>query len=94
MMFDEPACGGTRKQILDAKGDLACHRGWVAAAARSHVTMDVENPQPTANPTRPFGGIATALVIGNTLWLGSYQMDRAAWRELPGIKPGIKPGLK
>jgi hypothetical protein len=23
-------------------------------------------------------------VIGKTLWLSSFQMDRAAWRMLPG----------
>ena len=28
---DEPACGGTRKEIVERKGDLNCHRGWVAA---------------------------------------------------------------
>ena len=31
MMFDEPACGGTRKEIQDAHGNMNCHRGWVAA---------------------------------------------------------------
>jgi hypothetical protein len=36
-------------------------------------------------PNPAFGGIATALVIGNTLWMGSYQMDRAAYRTLPGV---------
>jgi uncharacterized protein YfaQ (DUF2300 family) len=35
-------------------------------------------------PNPVFGGIATALVIGKTLWLSSFQMDRAAWRMLPG----------
>jgi hypothetical protein len=35
-------------------------------------------------PNPVFGGIATALVIGKTLWLSSFQMDRAAWRALPG----------
>ena len=43
MMFDEPACGGTRKQIQDAHGNMNCHRGWVASAARSQ-GHDLENP--------------------------------------------------
>ena len=84
MMFDEPACGGTRKQILDAKGDLACHRGWVAAEL-DPVTMAWKILS-YGEPNPAFGGIATALVIGNTLWMGSYQMDRAAYRQLPGLK--------
>lgn len=84
MMFDEPACGGTRKQILDAKGDLACHRGWVAAQL-DPVIMDWKILA-YGEPNPAFGGIATALVMGRTLWMGSYQMDRAAYRELPGIR--------
>lgn len=84
MMFDEPACGGTRKQILDAKGDLNCHRGWVAAQ------LDPNTMQWTilayGEPNRAFGGIATALVMGNTLWISSFQMDRVAWRTLPRPK--------
>jgi hypothetical protein len=82
MMFDEPTCGGTRKQIQDAHGNLNCHRGWVAAqldpVAMSWNILAYGEPNPA------FGGIATALVIGNTLWLSSYQMDRAAYRPLPG----------
>lgn len=82
MMYDEPACGGTRKQIQDAHGNLNCHRGWVAAqldpvAMQWHV-LGYGEPNPD------FGGIATALVIGKTLWLSSFQMDRAAYRPLPG----------
>jgi hypothetical protein len=81
MMFDEPACGGTRKQIQDAHGNLNCHRGWVAAqldpvAMTWHILAYGE-------PNPDFGGIATALVTGNTLWLSSFQMDRVAWRALP-----------
>jgi len=82
MMFDEPACGGTRKQILDRGGDLACKRGWVAAqldpAAMTWTILAYGEPNPA------FGGIATALVIGDTLWLSSYSEDRIASRTLPG----------
>jgi len=35
-------------------------------------------------PNPSFGGIATGLVIGKTLWISSFQMDRVAWRSLPG----------
>ena len=90
MMYDEPACGGTRKQIQDAHGDMNCHRGWVAAeldpaAMRWHILAYGE-------PNPSFGGIATALVMDKTLWLSSFQMDRAAWRPLPG--PGAVSSAK
>ena len=81
MMFDEPACGGTRKQILDAKGNLNCHRGWVAGQ------LDPVTMQWTilayGEPNPAFGGIATALVVGDMLWISSFQMDRVAYRKLP-----------
>ena len=84
MMYDEPACGGTRKQILDRGGELACKRGWVAAeldpTAMTWTILAYGEPNPA------FGGIATALVIGDTLWLSSYTEDRVAWRTLPGRK--------
>ncbi len=84
MMFDEPACGGTRKQIQDAKGNLSCHRGWVVSEldpkAMRWKILAYGEPNPL------FGGIATGLVIGNTLWIGSFQMDRVAYRTLPGPK--------
>jgi hypothetical protein len=82
MMFDEPACGGTRKQIQDAHGNMNCHRGWVVSqldpAAMTWKILGYGEPNPA------FGGIATGLVIGKTLWISSFQMDRAAYRALPG----------
>jgi hypothetical protein len=82
MMFDEPACGGTRKQIQDAHGNMNCHRGWVVSqldpAAMTWKILGYGEPNPA------FGGIATGLVIGKTLWISSFQMDRAAYRSLPG----------
>lgn len=84
MMFDEPACGGTRKQIQDAHGNMNCHRGWVASQldpkAMTWKILAYGEPNPD------FGGIATALIINKTLWLSSFQMDRAAYRPLPGPK--------
>jgi hypothetical protein len=61
---------------------MSCHRGWVAAEldpkAMRWKILAYGEPNPS------FGGIATALVMGNTLWLSSFQMDRAAYRTLPG----------
>jgi hypothetical protein len=84
MMFDEPACGGTRKQIQDAHGNMNCHRGWVVSqldpkAMRWRILAYGE-------PNPVFGGIATGLVTAKTLWISSFQMDRVAWRPLPGLK--------
>ena len=85
MMFDEPACGGTRKQIQDAHGNMNCHRGWVVSQldpkAMTWRILAYGEPNPS------FGGIATGLVIGKTLWISSFQMDRAAYRMLPGAQP-------
>lgn len=82
MMFDEPACGGTRAQILAAHRDLSCHRGWVAAQldpkAMHWTILAYGEPNPA------FGGIATALVIGKTLWLSSFQESKVAYLPLPG----------
>lgn len=81
MMFDEPSCGGTRKQIQDHKGNMNCHRGWVAGQ------LDPTTMEWTilayGEPNPAFGGIATALVMGDTLWISSFQMDRLAYRPLP-----------
>jgi hypothetical protein len=82
MMFDEPTCGGTRKQIQDAHGNMNCHRGWVVSQldpkAMRWKILAYGEPNPS------FGGIATGLVIDKTLWISSFQMDRVAWRPLPG----------
>jgi hypothetical protein len=84
MMFDEPSCGGTRKQIQDAHGNMNCHRGWVVSQldpkAMHWKILAYGEPNPV------FGGIATGLVIGKTLWISSFQMDRVAWRPLPGAQ--------
>ncbi|MDB5739164.1 MAG: hypothetical protein JWP16_204, partial [Alphaproteobacteria bacterium] len=77
-----PSCGGTRKQMQDAHADMNCHRGWVAGQL-DPTTMQW-NILAYGEPNPAFGGIATALVIGKTLWISSFQMDRAAYRPLPG----------
>jgi hypothetical protein len=82
MMFDEPACGGTRASILDHGGDLQCHRGYVAAQLDPKTMHWKILAYGEPNPA--FGGIATAVVVGKTLWLSSYQADRVAYRPLPG----------
>jgi hypothetical protein len=85
MMYDEPACGGTRKQIFDRGGNPnACIRGFAAGeldpATMEWLIVGYGEPNPV------FGGIATAVVVGDTLWLSSYSTDRVAYRPLPGAQ--------
>jgi hypothetical protein len=84
-MYDEPACGGTRAQVQAGGGNpLACHRGWAAGQldpqAMTWKILGYGEPNPM------FFGNATALVVGKTLWLSSYTMDRVAYRSLPGAQ--------
>ncbi len=81
MMYDEPACGGLRKVINGVADGMQCHRGYVAAQL---------DPKTMAfrilsygEPNAAYNGVASAVIIGNTLWLGSYQSDRIAYRTLP-----------
>jgi hypothetical protein len=82
MQYDEPACGGLRK-IVDGKADpMLCHRGYTVARLdpKAMTWSIVDNAEP--NPV--FNGASTGLVLGDELWVGSYQSDRIAIRKLPG----------
>ena len=82
MQYDEPACGGLRK-IIDGKADpMLCHRGYtVAHLEPKSMTWSVVA---YAEPNPSFNGASTGLIIGENLWLGSFQSDRIAVRRLPG----------
>jgi len=81
MVADEPACGGTRQVVGGVADTMQCHRGYVAAALdpRSREWSVVAY----SGPKQAFNGVSAALVVDNTLWLGSYQADRLAVRQLP-----------
>jgi hypothetical protein len=83
MQYDEPACGGLRK-IIDGKADpMLCHRGYtVAHLEPKSMTWTIVA---YAEPNPYFNGASTGLVIGDHLWLGSFQSDRIARRRLPGV---------
>jgi hypothetical protein len=88
MTYDEPACGGIRR-IINGKADpMLCHRGYVVAAVDPRTlrftVLAYAEPNPVVN------GITTGLIVGSRLWLGSYQADRVAYRELPGAAPAEK----
>lgn len=81
MRLDEPACGGLRKVVKGEADKMLCHRGYVAA------TIDpVKGTVSTlayGEPEAAFNGVSTAIVANDRLWLGSYQADRLAYRDLP-----------
>jgi hypothetical protein len=82
MQYDEPACGGLRK-IIDGKADpMLCHRGYtVARLDPKRLTWSIVD---YSEPNPVFNGASTGLVLGDELWVGSYQSDRIAIRKLPG----------
>jgi hypothetical protein len=85
VMEDEPACNGTRKEMVENRLDPGCHRGWVVARidpATASYRVVAYGPA-----IAEFGGVSTAQIVGGNLWLTSNQMDRAAWLPLPGLKP-------
>jgi hypothetical protein len=80
MTHDEPACGGVRRIIDGIADTMQCHRGYVVAELDPE-TMEFgvvayDGPDPV------FNGVSAAVIIGQTLWLGSYQSDRIAVRQL------------
>lgn len=83
MKYDEPACGGTRK-VVDGKADaMLCHRGTVVAELDPE-TMKFDIVA-YASPDPVFNGASTAILIGDQLWVGSYQSDCVAYRSLPWL---------
>ncbi|MEG3177650.1 hypothetical protein U1872_15525 [Sphingomonas sp. RB3P16] len=82
MRLDEPACGGLRRVVAGEADKMLCHRGYVAAAidpgTGTVTTVAYGEPDPA------FNGVSAAAIVGDTLWLGSYQADRLAYRRLPG----------
>jgi hypothetical protein len=86
MQYDEPACGGLRK-IIDGKADLMlCHRGYtVARLDPAKMTWSIVA---YAEPNPSFSGTSTGLIIGNDLWLGSFQSDRIAIRTDALVRTG------
>lgn len=80
MLYDEPACGGTRKIINGKADDMRCPRGYVVAQLNpdslEFSTIAYAEPNPA------FNGVSAARILGNDLWLASYQADRVAVRRL------------
>jgi hypothetical protein len=76
LIDDEPACGGRPK---DENG-IRCPMGYAV------VTIDPKSMAATEiarGPRTPsFTGTASAAVVGNDVWLGSFFADRLAYRKV------------
>jgi hypothetical protein len=76
MRLDEPACGGLRPVVNGIADPMLCHRGWIVGevdlSRRSISTVAYGTPQPG------FNGLSAATIVGDELWLGSFQSDRLA----------------
>lgn len=81
MVRDEPACGGVRRIVDGVADGMTCHRGY-AVAQLDPVARDVRLIA-YGEPDPVFNGVSAGVIIGNELWLGSYQANRVAIRLLP-----------
>ena len=73
---DEPSCGGAPKK----PEDILCPRGWIAAAVDPKTMAVIVIARGPAAP--PYGGTATAIPVGENVWLGSFSADRVAYAPL------------
>ena len=76
MIENEPSCGGAPKK----PEDLRCPRGWIAAAIDPKTMAVTEIARGPA--AAPYTGTATAIPVGDNLWLSSFSADRLAYRAL------------
>jgi sugar lactone lactonase YvrE len=76
MIDDERSCGGAPKK----PADIQCPRGWIADAIDPKTMAITELARGPAAP--PYTGSATAMPVGDTLWLSSFTADRVAYRAL------------
>jgi hypothetical protein len=80
MRLYEPACGGYRKIVNGVADPMLCHRGYTVA--KIDLTRGTMHAIATGGPEAQFNGVSSAAIVGNTLWLGSYQSDRLAYRTI------------
>ncbi|NML09384.1 hypothetical protein HHL08_04380 [Sphingobium sp. AR-3-1] len=85
MVRDEPACGGVRKIVNGVADGMLCHRGYAVAQldpeTRRFSLVAYGPPDPV------FNGVSAAVMVDDDLWLGSYQADWIAVRQLPYTLP-------
>jgi len=76
MIDNEPACGGAPKK----PEDIRCPRGWIAVSIDPKTMAATEIARGPA--AAPYTGTATAMPVGDNLWLSSFTADRLAYRGL------------
>ena len=76
MIDDEPGCGGAPRN----EAGLRCPRGYIAATIDPKTMAVTEIARGPATPA--FTGTATAIQVGDEVWLGSFNADRVAYRSL------------
>lgn len=82
MVYDEPACGGTRKVVDGKADDMRCHRGTVVAEL-DPITMTFRIVAYTL-PAAGFNGASAAVIVDDGIWIASYQSECVARLALPG----------
>jgi len=80
MNSDEPACGGKRQIINGIADTMLCPRGW--KVAELYPQSGQYRVLANGNRSTAFNGMSQAIIMGNTLWIGSYQADRIAFTRL------------
>jgi hypothetical protein len=80
MIDNEPACGGAPKK----PEDIRCPRGWVVDAIDPKTMAITEIARGPAAP--PYTGTATAMPVGDEIWLSSFSADRVAYRTLKAAR--------
>jgi hypothetical protein len=80
-MWDEPACGGhERQQQLGSR----CSRGYMVAELEPKTMM--WKLLAYAGPSPELGGVATGVIVGDTLYIGSVSAAGVAYRKLPYLQ--------
>jgi hypothetical protein len=76
LIDNEPSCGGPPK----TEEGIRCPRGYVVATIDPKTMAVTEIARGPATPA--FTGTASAMRVGDDLWLGSFYADRLAYRPL------------
>lgn len=79
MRLDEPACGGLRKVVNGEADPMLCKRGWVVGEVDASAGRIATFAYGT--PRQYFNGLSAAALVGQELWLGSFQSERLGLTE-------------
>jgi hypothetical protein len=80
MVYDEPACGGTRKVVDGVADTMKCHRGTVVAELDpKNMTFRVVA---YSSPDPAFNGASAAVIVDEKLWIASYQSECVVFRDI------------